>query len=153
MREVVDLYDTGDGTRVMLAMADPLPPVDADRSRLRQVLHNLIKNALEAQAGVESTGPVTVVTRLVPADEQDGPAVELEVSDTGPGIPDHMIDRLFEPYMTGKSRGSGLGLSIVRRIVEEHGGSIEAENRPEGGASVHIRLPARVTHTADGAIV
>ncbi len=64
-----------------------------------------------------------------------------------------MIDRLFEPYMSGKSRGSGLGLSIVRRIIEEHGGSIEAGNRPEGGASIRVRLPARVTRTADGAIV
>ncbi|WP_083330973.1 sensor histidine kinase [Halofilum ochraceum] len=153
VREVVDLYDTGDGARVMLSVDDPLPPIDADRSRLRQVLHNLIKNALEAQSAAESTGPVTVATRLLPADGHDGPAIELRVSDTGQGIPAQMITRLFEPYMTGKSRGSGLGLSIVRRIVEEHGGSIEAENRPEGGASIRIRLPARVAHTADGAIV
>ena len=153
VREVVDLYDTGDGARVMLAVDDPLPLIDADRSRLRQVLHNLIKNALEAQNAAESTGPVTVATRLLPADGHDGPAIELRVSDTGQGIPAQMINRLFEPYMTGKSRGSGLGLSIVRRIVEEHGGSIEAENRPEGGASIRIRLPARVAHTADGAFV
>ncbi len=153
VREVVDLYDTGDAPRVALELAAELPPVDADRARLRQVLHNLIKNAFEAQAGTESTGPVTVTTRLVEGDEHDRQAVELQVSDAGPGIPEQMIDRLFEPYMTGKSRGSGLGLSIVRRIVEEHGGSIEVGNRPEGGASIHVRLPARVTRNADGAIV
>ncbi|MEF8833472.1 MAG: ATP-binding protein, partial [Halofilum sp. (in: g-proteobacteria)] len=152
VREVADLYDTGDGARVTLAMADPLPPIDADRSRLRQVLHNLLKNALEAQASVESAGPVTVATRFVRADDHDAPSVELRVSDNGPGIPDHMIDRLFEPYMTGKSRGSGIGLSIVRRIVEEHGGSITAENSPGSGAAINIRLPVRATSTVDGAL-
>jgi PAS domain S-box-containing protein len=153
VHEVADLYDTGDAPRVVLDLAAELPSVDADRARLRQVLHNLIKNALEAQASVDSTGPVTVTTRFLQADEREAPAIELRVSDTGPGIPDHMIDRLFEPYMTGKARGSGLGLSIVRRIVEEHGGSIEAENRPQGGAAIHVRLPARVTRNPDGAIV
>jgi PAS domain S-box-containing protein len=151
--EVADLYETGDVPRIGLDLAAELPPVDADRARLRQVLHNLIKNALEAQAGCGSHAPVTVATRFLPGDGHDGPAVELRVSDTGPGIPGHMIDRLFEPYMTGKSSGSGLGLSIVRRIVEEHGGSIVAENRPQGGASIHIRLPARAARTADGAMV
>ncbi|MDZ7788817.1 MAG: ATP-binding protein [Halofilum sp. (in: g-proteobacteria)] len=153
VHEVVDLYDTGDSPRVALDLAAELPCVDADRARLRQVLHNLIKNALEAQASVESTGPVTVTTRFLQPDDREAPAIELQVSDTGPGIPDHMIDRLFEPYMTGKARGSGLGLSIVRRIVEEHGGVIEAENRPQGGATIHVRLPARVTRNTDGAIV
>ena len=150
VREVTDLYGTGEGDTIRLELADDLPAIDADRARLRQVLHNLIKNALEAQADGE-TVPIAVSTRLC-SDAGDGePVVELAVADTGPGIPENMLNRLFEPYMTEKPRGSGLGLSIVRRIVEEHGGAIDAENRAGGGATMRVRLPAAIQRAARGA--
>ncbi|MDX1609909.1 MAG: ATP-binding protein [Halofilum sp. (in: g-proteobacteria)] len=138
-QEVVDLYAGHRGVPVALVPAAELPPVLADRARLRQLLHNLIKNAIEAQAG-RAEPRVTVRTARVTHDGLD--QVELAVTDAGPGIPDEMIDRLFEPYMSGKPRGSGLGLAIVKRIVEEHGGMVEAGNEAGGGASVRVRLPA-----------
>ena len=67
--------------------------------------------------------------------------VELRVVDNGPGIPDKMIENLFEPYTTTKTKGGGLGLAVVKRIVEEHSGSVFAENRHEGGACIVVRLP------------
>ena len=65
----------------------------------------------------------------------------LSIEDNGPGIPEDMLDKLFEPYATSKSKGSGLGLAVVKRIVEEHSGVLYAENRPEGGARIVVRLP------------
>ncbi|MDZ7828598.1 MAG: ATP-binding protein [Halofilum sp. (in: g-proteobacteria)] len=139
VREVVDLYAGNRGAAVELHAAEELPRVLADRARLRQLLHNLIKNAIEAQSGRDNPR-VDVRTALIGASGEE--RVELAVSDAGPGIPAEMLDRLFEPYMSGKPRGSGLGLAIVKKIVEEHGGSVEAVNVAEGGASVRVRLPA-----------
>ncbi len=150
VREVTDLYGSGEGDTIRLDLDRELPAIDADRARLRQVLHNLIKNALEAQSDA-ATAPIEVMTRLREGATQDDTVAELAVSDSGPGIPERMIDRLFEPYMTEKPRGSGLGLSIVRRIVEEHGGAIEAENRSSGGATIRVRLPAAIQRATSGA--
>ncbi len=137
IREVADLYE-GSATQALTLELDPeLPAVEADRSRLRQVLHNLIKNALEAQEG----RVLRRVTLATCAPEAGSGAVELRVTDAGPGIPEEMLEGVFQPYMTGKPRGSGLGLAIVKKIIEEHGGTVAAENPAEGGAAVRIRLP------------
>jgi signal transduction histidine kinase len=75
--------------------------------------------------------------------EAAGPAaIKLEVSDTGKGIPASMADRLFMPFASSKATGTGLGLSISRRVLAEHGGHITGANRPEGGATFTITLPA-----------
>ena len=76
--------------------------------------------------------------------------VELRVLDNGPGIPENMIDTLFEPYTTTKTKGGGLGLAVVKRIVEEHSGSVFAENRHEGGACVVVRLPVAGNKAGNG---
>jgi C4-dicarboxylate-specific signal transduction histidine kinase len=112
--------------------------VRVDAVRLRQALHNLIKNALEA-IGEAHKPQLVVATRVF---EQDGePWVELSVADNGPGLPADFGERWFEPYTTSKSRGTGLGLAVVKKIAEEHGGSVRAENRVEGGARFSVRLP------------
>jgi len=112
--------------------------VRADPVRLRQVVHNLVKNGIEAAA--ESTAPrIEVATRTVSEGECE--FVELRVSDNGPGFNDDTLSHLFEPYVTTKKKGTGLGLAIVKKIAEEHGGLVWAENRPEAGASVILRLP------------
>jgi nitrogen fixation/metabolism regulation signal transduction histidine kinase len=115
-----------------------LPCVEADVGRLRQLLHNLIKNAQEAVAGEADGGHIKVVTRV--GAEDDRSYVELAVTDSGPGFSAEMLDKLFEPYVTTKIKGTGLGLAIVKKIVEEHGGIIQAENASGGGAIVRIRL-------------
>jgi signal transduction histidine kinase len=108
-------------------------PVHAYPGQFRQVFMNLALNALDA---MPAGG--TLVLRV--RGERAG-RVEVEVSDTGPGIAVAILPRLFTPFASGKETGLGLGLVISRRIVEDHGGSIVAENRPGGGASFFVRLP------------
>jgi len=138
IKEVLELYQGGDNkVRFTLELDSGTPHIEADIGRLRQVLHNLIKNALEAMD--YKAGELLISTRC--AEEHACRFVELKIRDTGPGFPDEIIGQLFEPYVTSKPRGSGLGLAIVKKIVEEHGGMLEAENIEGGGACVVIRLP------------
>ncbi len=129
------------GTRAVtlrLELEPRLPAISADAGRLRQVLHNLLLNARDALAG--RPRPL-VRLRTQAVSEKDMSFVELRVEDNGPGFPEQMLGRLFEPYVTSKEKGTGLGLAVVKRIVEEHGGTIMAENLAGGGAGVTIRLP------------
>ena len=149
VREVLDLYRGGRAALTIRAELDPAGPrVEADAGRLRQLLHNLLKNALEAVAAEGEAGRILVTTRLFDADDQ--PYVELAVSDSGPGFSADMLDKLFEPYVTTKPKGTGLGLAIVKKIVEEHGGVIHAENAPDVGAVVRIRLRAAAVPALGG---
>jgi nitrogen fixation/metabolism regulation signal transduction histidine kinase len=145
--EVVPLRGTTakNGARAVtlrLELEPQLPAISADAGRLRQVLHNLLLNARDALAG-RPRPLVRLRTRAV--SEKDMSFVELRVEDNGPGFPEQMLGRLFEPYVSSKEKGTGLGLAVVKRIVEEHGGTITAENLAGGGAGVTIRLP--VAHT------
>jgi two-component system OmpR family sensor kinase len=128
------------GPRWPLRLEAPAPlEVIGDPGRLRQVLDNLLTNV---RAHTPEGTPATV--RL----DQEGPTVRLEVADSGPGIPKEAADRLFErfyradPSRARRSGGTGLGLSIVAAIVAAHGGSVSAANRPGGGASITVELPA-----------
>lgn len=140
--EVAELYRAQDTQRRLVLDLDfELPPIEADRGRLRQVLHNLIVNAFEALEGrndlVAGEGCVTLRTRHSARNQM----VRIVVEDNGPGFAADMLGRMFDPYMTTKPKGTGLGLAIVKKIVEEHGGRIEADNAPTGGARVRIELP------------
>jgi nitrogen fixation/metabolism regulation signal transduction histidine kinase len=139
--EVAELYRSQDAAVEIATMIDPqLEWVEADRGRIRQILNNLVTNALEALEGV-SPGRIELQTALAEAEGQS--VALLTVSDNGPGFQRELLGRIFDPYVTSKPRGTGLGLAIVRKIVEEHGGRIEAENRPEGGARVRVMLPLK----------
>jgi nitrogen fixation/metabolism regulation signal transduction histidine kinase len=131
----------GKPIRLNLELAEALSAVRADPKRLRQVLHNLLLNARDALLGA-SDPALTLRTRQFTRGERT--LVEVTVADNGPGFPEHMLARLFDPYVTTKEKGTGLGLAIVKRIVEEHDGEIVAENLKEGGASLTLRLPATV---------
>ena len=115
-------------------LAPDLPPVAGDPALLRQVLVNLIKNAEEALAD-NGVAKIRVRSHRSP----DG--VTVCVEDNGPGFPDSLGNRLFEPYATTKPKGTGLGLAIVKKIIEEHHGGIEVRNLDPHGASVCITLP------------
>ncbi len=121
-----------------LELEPRLPVITADAGRLRQVLHNLLLNARDALAG-RPRPRVRLHTHALT--EKDAHFIEFRIEDNGPGFPEAMLGRLFEPYVTTKDKGTGLGLAVVKRIVEEHGGSISAGNLPDGGAGVTIRLP------------
>ncbi len=122
-----------EGVALALEGLDGLPVVEGDPVQLRQVLVNLLENAVYASS---PRGQVTVRGRRV-----DG-AVELDVEDTGPGVDPATQRRLFEPLITTKERGIGLGLALVKRIAERHAGSVAYSDRPGGGARFTVRLPA-----------
>jgi nitrogen fixation/metabolism regulation signal transduction histidine kinase len=136
--EVLDLYANDQRLSLTRQFVDGDPMVKVDAVRLRQAMHNLLKNALEA-IGDAKKPQILVSTRLVRDDEQD--FVELAVADNGPGLPAGFGERWFEPYTSSKARGTGLGLAVVKKIAEEHGGSARANARDGGGAEFTLRLP------------
>ena len=114
------------------------PPENlADAGRIRQLLHNLLRNAEEAQP----EGRARVEVSLHAASEGSRSLLELEVRDHGPGVPESLLERLFEPYTTTKVKVTGLCLAIVKKIVEEHAGHIRADNMSDGGARFRVRFP------------
>jgi two-component system, NtrC family, sensor kinase len=129
---------TRQGLTLRVEVEPNVPMMEIDRGLLRQAVLNLLKNGLES---LSSGGELTIKSRF------DGDAVEIAVSDTGPGIPVDVGPRLFEQFFTTKPQGTGLGLSITRQIAEEHGGEVRWANRPDQGATFTIRLPIkRVTN-------
>ena len=147
--DVADLYRSQDPrATIRLALDDQLKTIEADRGRVRQILNNLVTNALEALDGV-GTPTLEITTRL----ESGGDAAYavVTVCDNGPGFQRELLGRVFDPYVTSKPKGTGLGLAIVKKIVEEHGGRIDADNRSEGGARVRVVLPVKdSTRSATG---
>ena len=140
--EVSDLYAHQDKPlAIKLSLSPDLPPVDADANRLRQVLHNLLRNALEATEH-QREPYVEISTRRVHGAEAD--SVEIKVADNGPGFLGDIVHQAFDPYVTSKPKGTGLGLAIVKKLVEEHGGQITARNREQGGAEISILMPISV---------
>ena len=139
VHQVVDLYRAQERKIKIVLTSDPsMPKIEADAGRVRQILHNLIRNAIEALENSES-GRIDV---HVSAAEFDGVDVlQIKVEDNGPGFQEGSENQIFDPYVTTKPKGTGLGLAIVKKLVEEHIGSIRAYNRKEGGAVVSIRLP------------
>jgi nitrogen fixation/metabolism regulation signal transduction histidine kinase len=139
VQEVVDLYRAQEsGIKIALNSEPNLQKIEADIGRIRQILHNLIRNSVEALENRQS-GRIDVGVSA--AEVQGIKVVELIVSDNGPGFQTGSVSQVFDPYVTTKPKGTGLGLAIVKKLVEEHAGTIEAENREEGGATIRILLP------------
>jgi signal transduction histidine kinase len=133
---------------ISIEVEQPVEPVvlEADAGHVRQLLLNLLLNALDA---APVGGRVSVRVAREPAVGPGGdPGVVVEVADNGPGLPAALGERIFDPFVTTKESGLGLGLSICRRIAESHGGSIAAADRPGGGASFVVRLPLGGAGTA-----
>ena len=148
VEEVLQLYLSGDlDDEIHVELENALPLVMGDATQLRQVIHNLLQNAQDA---VTERPPnvhaarIDVLTETVHyqhAGGEQGSAVQLTISDNGPGFSQKILNRAFEPYVTSKPRGTGLGLPMVKKIVEEHGGRIDIQNRTDGnGAKVLILL-------------
>lgn len=146
IEEILNLYLAGDGRDVIQARLTPgMAKVMGDATQLRQVIHNLLQNAQDAVTDDQTESPrIDVLTEQIDITGADGvarPAVRLSITDNGPGFSPTILARAFEPYVTSKARGTGLGLAMVKKIVEEHGGRIDIQNRTEGrGAKIVILL-------------
>ena len=126
------------GVSLVTEPMDGLPPVSGDRSQLQQLLFNLVTNGCEAMGSVaEGRRRLSVATGIDPAG-----GVFVSVRDTGTGIPVDQIDQIFEPFVTSKAGGLGLGLTICRSIVDAHSGRLWADNNAEGGASLCFTIPS-----------
>jgi len=146
--EILHLYISGEGDDIIHpSLAAGLPLVMGDPTQLRQVIHNLLQNAQDAMAELADGAPqarIDVITEAIHYQGADGntrTAVRLAISDNGPGFAPKILARAFEPYVTSKARGTGLGLAMVKKIIEEHGGRIDIQNHVDrSGASVLILL-------------
>jgi len=129
--EVVQLYPN---VQIELDLDRGIPDLDLDAEQMRRVLINLVVNAMDA---TKEGGQVAVMSRL------DGECVGVTVCDTGEGIEEAHLGRIFEPYFSTKKSGMGLGLAIVKRIVEEHRGRVEVKSKIEEGTVFKVILPQR----------
>jgi signal transduction histidine kinase len=116
-----------------------LPQIEADPEQLKEALINLLVNACEAVGD----GGSIVIREEEGVAEPLGQVVVIRVSDNGPGIPESIQEKLFQPFFSTKEEGTGLGLSIAFRIVEEHGGWLSLKSREGGGATFVITLPSK----------
>jgi signal transduction histidine kinase len=118
--------------RVTLDVPSSLPVVAIDGNQMVQVFFNIIKNALEAMKDGGS------IAMSISSDDND---VSVKIVDSGEGIPSELLAHLFEPYKTTKERGTGLGLMISKRIVDDHGGAIDVESEVGRGTAFTVRIP------------
>jgi nitrogen fixation/metabolism regulation signal transduction histidine kinase len=144
IQDVIEPYRTGLAQRLAIEVqaADNLPLVSIDRTLFARALTNVIENALHAMPG---SGRLTIAARLDAAPTApavpDQPRVIVEVTDTGMGMDQEALNRLFEPYFSTKATGTGLGLTIAKRNVELNGGTIEVHSERGVGTRVTITLP------------
>ena len=118
-----------------MTISGDFPVIEGDDVLLRQAFSNVARNAVEACIGASRTPQILIDGRI------EGGNVKVSVDDNGPGIPPAARDRIFQPFFTTKGRGTGLGLSLVQKIVVTHNGRIHVASTPEGGASVQVLLP------------
>jgi nitrogen fixation/metabolism regulation signal transduction histidine kinase len=152
VQDVMHLYETSANVPIQLELDARCTPVMGDAQQLRQVIHNLLQNAQDAseQAAQESGQPggaITLRTQL-----QASGRVRLSVLDHGSGFAEPILKRAFEPYVTTKSKGTGLGLAVVKKIADEHGSRVDISNRVMDGkvvgAQVSLSLPSKSSATA-----
>lgn len=136
----------GQNIRFLLQLDPSIPPVQGDEGLLMRLFLNLVKNAREA---IKHDGEVLIETRIASSYHLTGPGrrsspmVDISISDTGCGIAQDEMDRIFTPYFTTKSKGSGLGLAISQKIIEDHQGLLKIESSPGKGTTMIVSLPLR----------
>ncbi len=151
VREAVKQFKIVTDSRheIQLELAKDLPKVLADRIQIQQVILNLLKNAHQAMP-IDGDDEVHVMTESAGvirfrAREANQAEIMVTVSDDGHGLPDDIIDKLFDPFVSAKDEGLGVGLAVCRSIIHAHGGRIWAENTERGGAEFHFTLPVAET--------
>jgi two-component system sensor histidine kinase PilS (NtrC family) len=143
IQEVLDLFrlsdEVSDAHAIVADVEPAASPLAADRDQIRQIIYNVAKNAVRA---MPEGGTLTVEGR------EDGAWYSIKFRDTGRGMSDEELARVFTPFSTAFDGGTGLGMAIVRRIVEDHGGAIDVESRPGEGTTVTVLLPRENTARA-----
>lgn len=129
---------------IKMDLANNLPQVMADNDQIRQVLHNIIGNAVDAMS---EGGEIRIITY-----QDTDNTVIIEVSDTGYGMSEEILQKIFTPYFTTKEKGTGLGMSIVAQIIEEHGGEIAIESKEGVGTKVIIKLRTGIENTVSAQV-
>ncbi|MBK7003368.1 MAG: HAMP domain-containing protein [Rhodoferax sp.] len=147
VKDIMHLYNIDKAAvPIRLELDAQCPPVMGDPQQLRQVIHNLLQNALDASESTNATAPqqnreVVLRTQWRPASAR----VRLTVVDQGGGFPEHILKRAFEPYITTKSKGTGLGLAVVKKIADEHGSRVDITNLMQGGVTVGAQVSLSLT--------
>ena len=137
--EVIDLYKEQEARiKILFSVNSIIEDFDADPRRIRQMMHNLIRNSIEA-IDVRESGFIKINVNLLKIKQTE--MIEILVEDNGGGFEAESLGQIFDPYVTSKPKGTGLGLAIVKKLVEEHMGSITAENTKNNGALIRILLP------------
>jgi signal transduction histidine kinase len=134
-RDVAELMDVGYGRQgyaIVIKADDNLPSVQGDADSLKQCLVNIIKNSIEAMPG---GGEITIGLSMGDSD------VVVRITDTGTGMSETELDRAFNPFYSTKADGNGLGLPLIKKIIEESGGSVTLASRPGQGTTVTLHLP------------
>ncbi|MBN1578723.1 MAG: response regulator [Chitinispirillaceae bacterium] len=148
LKEIIDsaiqLALSGSSIECHRVIPDDLHSIDADATQFNQVFLNLLVNARQA---MDHGGIVGIICRNISID--DAPGIEVAISDQGSGVQSANIDDIFKPFYTTKEQGTGLGLSVVKSVVEKHGGTISVSTRRSVGTTFMIRLPAQDTRTTD----
>lgn len=143
--DVVELHKGHSGeVEFTLSLDNSIPPMMIDSGRMRQVLNNLIVNALQA---LQNTDNAKLQISSKSGTGKSEKIVTIKLEDNGPGIQNELMDKLFEPYVTSKEKGSGLGLAIVKKIIDEHGGAIWAKNMKNSGSCFTIQLPVKMNRS------
>lgn len=139
--EIIDMYK-GDrlSPEVQLDLTEDIQMITADQDRLRQLLHNVVKNSIDAMR--DTPQPILKFTTRSTR-SANVCNLQMIIRDNGPGFDSGIINNIFEPYVTTKGHGTGLGMAIVKKIVEEHNGTISVSNIVEGGAQIIITLPCQ----------
>ncbi len=153
--EVLALYGQAQDNGLLVARLEPgLPAIQGDPTQLRQVIHNLVQNALDAVAD-RPDGQVELTSSSARGEDGALHAVRLSVIDNGPGFADKVLQRAFEPYVTTKAKGTGLGLAVVKKIADEHGARLRAANLRAGdepdGAVTGARVSLSFSRFAEAA--
>ncbi len=139
LREAAGFAIHGSAVRCGFALADDLWPVEVDEGQISQVIHNLVINAVQA---MPDGGEIEVGAKNHLSTPDGKRCVRISVADTGTGIPEQHLQRIFDPYYTTKQHGSGLGLATCYSIIKKHGGSITVESTMGRGSTFHLELPA-----------
>jgi signal transduction histidine kinase len=151
VRDAVSMAETHvqrGNVRLSVEVDEALPAIQGDPHQLRQIFTNLLINAFEALGGA---GAVTIAATALVEDgpaggDPQGPMVQVDVTDNGPGMPADVVEKIFSPFFTTKPQGSGLGLAIVRKIVDAHDGRIDVRVLEAGGTRFRVTLPVTGAH-------